>query len=155
MAERPWLAKNPTRIDGHLDVLRLLRSMFGLENPSTRRSRRILSGTSSLFLAGCQAYYIYRFLPLLDAEQDEDEAVLKERLSSWTLDRLREEGYCLTGMAAFWLEKPQFGRPVASFLLGPGISLPEHRFEYVIWSFFLFDYLNSSQQRHASSCVSH
>ncbi|KAH7924454.1 P-loop containing nucleoside triphosphate hydrolase protein [Leucogyrophana mollusca] len=71
----------------------------------------------------------YRFLPLLDSEQAEDEAVLRERLSSWTLNRLREEGYCLTDLSAFWLEAPQFGRPVASFLLGPGIALPEHRFE--------------------------
>jgi hypothetical protein len=61
----------------------------------------------------------------------EGEAVLRERLSSWTLDRLKEEGYCLTGMAAFWLEATQFGRPVASFLLGPGLALPDHRFEYV------------------------
>ena len=59
--------------------------------------------------------------------------MLKERLSGWSLNRLTEEGYCLTGMAAFWLEQTQFGRPVASFLLGPGIALPEHRFEYVFW----------------------
>lgn len=68
---------------------------------------------------------------MLDAEQAEDEAVLKERLSSWSLGRLKEEGYCLAGMAAFWLETTQFGRPVASFLLGPGLTLPDHRFEYV------------------------
>jgi hypothetical protein len=72
-----------------------------------------------------------RFLPMLDAEQAEEEAVLRERLSSWSLERLREEGYCLTGMAAFWLEAVQFGRRIASFELGPGIALPEHRFAYV------------------------
>jgi hypothetical protein len=69
------------------------------------------------------------FLNLLAAEQAEDEAILKERLSSWTIDRLKEEGYCLTGLSAFWLEASQFGRPVASFLMGPGIVLPDHRFE--------------------------
>jgi hypothetical protein len=69
------------------------------------------------------------FLNLLAAEQAEDEAILKERLSSWTVDRLKEEGYCLTGLSAFWLEANQFGRPVASFLMGPGIVLPDHRFE--------------------------
>lgn len=69
---------------------------------------------------------------MLEAEQAEDEAVLKERLSSWSLDRLKEEGYALTGMAAYWLDVTQFGRPVASFLLGPGLALPEHRFEYVL-----------------------
>ncbi|KAH7911786.1 P-loop containing nucleoside triphosphate hydrolase protein [Hygrophoropsis aurantiaca] len=73
--------------------------------------------------------YNERFLPLLDSEQAEDEAVLRERLSTWTLGRLKEEGYCLTNLSAYWLDTPQFGRPVASFLLGPGIVLPEHRFE--------------------------
>jgi len=69
------------------------------------------------------------FLSLLDSEQAEDETVLRERLSSWSLARLREEGYAMTGLSAFWMDAPQFGRPVASFSLGPGIDLPEHRFE--------------------------
>ncbi|KAJ6518598.1 P-loop containing nucleoside triphosphate hydrolase protein [Mycena sanguinolenta] len=73
--------------------------------------------------------YSKRFLAMLQAEQQEAEAVLKERLSTWSLTRLQEEGYCLTDLSAFWLEENQFGRPVASFLLGAGIALPEHRFE--------------------------
>ncbi|KAF7370780.1 hypothetical protein MSAN_00711400 [Mycena sanguinolenta] len=73
--------------------------------------------------------YSNRFLAMLEAEQQEAEAVLKERLSTWSLTRLQEEGYCLTDLSAFWLEENQFGRPVASFLLGAGIALPEHRFE--------------------------
>ena len=89
--------------------------------------------TPTLFL--CSKIFklvrIRRFLSLLAAEQAEDEAVLKERLSNWTLNRLKEEGYCLTGLSAFWLQANQFGRPVASFLLGPGLALPEHRFEFV------------------------
>ena len=69
-------------------------------------------------------------MPLLDAEQAEDEAVLKERLASWSLQRLQQEGYCITDMYAYWQEQRQFGRPVATFSLGPGIALPpEHRFE--------------------------
>ncbi|KAK2466612.1 hypothetical protein APHAL10511_000870 [Amanita phalloides] len=75
------------------------------------------------------AAYKQKFLPLLDMEQKESEDVLKERLSSWPLDRLREEGYCLTGVSAFYLQATQFGRPVASFTLGPGLVLPDHRFE--------------------------
>jgi len=31
-----------------------------------------------------------------------------------------EEGYCLTGISAFWLQANQFGCPVVSFLLGAG-----------------------------------
>ncbi|KAF7970397.1 hypothetical protein HWV62_24191 [Athelia sp. TMB] len=73
--------------------------------------------------------YSSKFLPLLRAEQDADEALLKERLASWPLARLREEGYCLTGLSAFWLDAPHFGRPVAAFALGPGRALPEHRFD--------------------------
>ncbi|KAG6328408.1 hypothetical protein ID866_10681 [Astraeus odoratus] len=69
------------------------------------------------------------FLPLLEAEQAEGEAVLRERLATWSLSRLCEEGYCLTGLSAFWMDAPQFGRPVACFLQGPGIVFQEHRFQ--------------------------
>ena len=69
------------------------------------------------------------FLALLASEQSQDEQILKDRLSSWSLERLKDSGYTLTGLSAFWLEANQFGRPVASFLIGPGIILPEHRFE--------------------------
>lgn len=69
------------------------------------------------------------FLPLLDAEQAEDESVLRNRLSSWSLSRLREEGYTITDLYGFWIEAPQFRNPIACFSLGPGIVLPEHRFE--------------------------
>jgi hypothetical protein len=78
-----------------------------------------------------------RFLSLLAAEQAEQEAILKERLSTWTLDRLKAEGYCLTHLSAFWLQAQQFGRPAAVFLLGPGMTLPESRFEYGL-SFQIF-----------------
>ncbi|TFK37679.1 P-loop containing nucleoside triphosphate hydrolase protein [Crucibulum laeve] len=73
--------------------------------------------------------YQDHFMKLLESEEEEDEAILKERLSSWTVTRLREEGYCITDMGAYWLQVNQFGRPVASFNLGPGVTLPEHRFE--------------------------
>ncbi|KAG0707217.1 P-loop containing nucleoside triphosphate hydrolase protein [Suillus ampliporus] len=80
------------------------------------------------FYEEIQAYNKH-FLSLLESEQAEDEAVLRERLSTWSLFRLREEGYTMTGLSAFWMGAPKFGRPVASFSLGPGIDLPEHRFE--------------------------
>jgi hypothetical protein len=62
-----------------------------------------------------QNFKLARF-SLLAAEQAEDEAVLKEPLSNWTLNRLKEEGYCLAGLSAFWLQANQFGLPVTSFL---------------------------------------
>jgi hypothetical protein len=77
----------------------------------------------------CIKSVVHSFLPLLESEQTEDEEVLRERLSTWSLLRLQEEGYTLTGLSAFWMGAPKFGRPVASFSLGPGIDLPEHRFE--------------------------
>lgn len=70
-----------------------------------------------------------RFLKLLSLEEAEDEAALRDRLAQWGLTRLQEEGYCVTGLAAYWLEANQFGRPVAAFSLGPGILLPENKFE--------------------------
>ncbi|PSS22633.1 hypothetical protein PHLCEN_2v3060 [Hermanssonia centrifuga] len=67
---------------------------------------------------------------MIEAEQSEEQEVLRERLASWSLDRLQQEGYCITGLSAFWQERQQFGRPVASFFMGPGIMLPsEHRFD--------------------------
>ncbi|KAF7297208.1 hypothetical protein MIND_00953900 [Mycena indigotica] len=73
--------------------------------------------------------YSNRFLEMITLEQNETETILKERLSSWSLNRLREEGYCITDLSAFWLEDNRFNRPVALFLLGAGVSLPENRFE--------------------------
>ncbi|KAJ7594407.1 P-loop containing nucleoside triphosphate hydrolase protein [Mycena floridula] len=79
----------------------------------------------------CQAVHTYQdhFLPLLEEEQKEAEAVLNERLSTWSLDRLHEAGYCLSDLSAYWLEGKAFEHPMASFLLGPGLAIPENRLE--------------------------
>ena len=69
------------------------------------------------------------FLPAIDAEQLADEEILNERLSSWPLEKLKEEGFCITGLQAFWMEKPMFGKPVAAFQIAPGEALPMHNFE--------------------------
>ena len=66
---------------------------------------------------------------MLDAEQAEEEAIVKERLASWSIQRLKSEGYCLTDMSAFWLEETRFEKSVAAFSLGPGVVLPHNRFE--------------------------
>jgi hypothetical protein len=76
--------------------------------------------------------FSFSFLPLIEAEQQEEEALIKERLSTWSIQRLKSEGYCIAGMSAFWLQDRYFGRDVAAFSLGPGIHLPYHRFEYVV-----------------------
>ena len=71
-----------------------------------------------------------RFLPPIDAEQAEDETILKERLASWSVERLKQEGYCITNMHAYWHKATYFEQPVATFWLGPGKALPlDHRFE--------------------------
>lgn len=57
--------------------------------------------------------------------------MLRERLATWELSRLKDEGYCLTDLTAYWMQKNQFGRPTAAFAVGPGVKLPEHRFECV------------------------
>ncbi|KZV63553.1 hypothetical protein PENSPDRAFT_208228 [Peniophora sp. CONT] len=66
---------------------------------------------------------------MLDAEQTEEEAIVQERLASWSIQRLKSEGYCLSDMSAFWLEETRFESSVAAFSLGPGVALPHHRFE--------------------------
>ncbi|KAF9265736.1 P-loop containing nucleoside triphosphate hydrolase protein [Marasmius fiardii PR-910] len=76
---------------------------------------------------GAVQKYQERFIPLLRDEQNEEEHVLRERLSTWPLAKLKEEGYTLTGLSAYWQKETRFGRPVASFLLGPGLALPEHK----------------------------
>ncbi|KAK0236890.1 P-loop containing nucleoside triphosphate hydrolase protein [Armillaria nabsnona] len=73
--------------------------------------------------------YSEHFNGLLDAEIAAEEAVLHQRLSTWSTERLSEEGYCLTDMTAFWLEEKHFGRRTATFTRGPGVQLPENRFE--------------------------
>jgi hypothetical protein len=71
--------------------------------------------------------YYFRFLPLLALEQAEEERELRERLAKWPLKRLCNEGYCITGMSGFWLDS-KFGH-IAAFNLGPGIALPDNKFE--------------------------
>ncbi|KAF5326605.1 hypothetical protein D9611_000880 [Ephemerocybe angulata] len=75
-----------------------------------------------------QAYRDH-FKPAITAEQLEDAAVLRERLATWDLKRLKDEGYCITDLTAFWMAKNMFGKPTAAFAVGPGVKLPEHRFE--------------------------
>ena len=73
--------------------------------------------------------FFTRFLRLIALEEAEDEALLRHRLATWSIKRLEDEEYCLTGLSAYWMQANQFGRPVATFLLGPGITLPENKIE--------------------------
>lgn len=76
-------------------------------------------------------------MPLLGSEHECEELVVKQRLSSWSLERLQAEGYCITNMKGYWNSGETsrgfgVGRFVANFVLGPGIALPtEHRFQCV------------------------
>jgi hypothetical protein len=91
-----------------------------------------LSGCFSSFLHDNQLetdWKLHRFRPLLELEQQAHEDVIRNRLSTWSVDRLVEEGYRVRQMVGFWLDVTQFGRPVATFSMGPGTSLPWNRFE--------------------------
>jgi hypothetical protein len=97
-------------------------------------------------------HIIFRFVHLLDLEEAEESAALRHRLSTWGLKRLEREGYCTTGLSAYWLEANQFGRPVASFSYGPGIRLSDNKLEFVaflIFSTTLLSYCFFFQKRHA------
>ena len=76
---------------------------------------------------GPHPFFFCRFLPLLALERAEEERELRERLAKWPLKRLCNEGYCITGMSGFWLDT-KFGH-IAAFNLGPGIALPDNKFE--------------------------
>lgn len=65
-------------------------------------------------------------MPLLDSEEAESRNDILERLATWSLERLKAEGYCLTDLSAYWCKANQYGRPVAAFQLGPGIIFPEN-----------------------------
>ncbi|KAH8114864.1 P-loop containing nucleoside triphosphate hydrolase protein [Phellopilus nigrolimitatus] len=72
--------------------------------------------------------YEKQFLPLIQAEQEVEEAVVTDRLATWGVEKLKKEGYCLTGVYAYWLDKRTIGRSVACFNLGAGIPLPHNKF---------------------------
>jgi regulator of nonsense transcripts 1 len=65
----------------------------------------------------------------VNAEQAEAESIVNERLSTWSIKRLQAEGYCLMGVTAYWPKYKHYGRFVAVFSVGPGVSLPDLRFE--------------------------
>lgn len=77
------------------------------------------------------------FLDLLLAEQEAEKKVINSRLAQWSLAKLERDGYCLSGLSAYWLQADRYGKPAAAFLLGPGTALPYHRFEYVLWDMIL------------------
>lgn len=73
---------------------------------------------------------VTRFLRLILLEEAADEDILRHRLATWSVQRLEAEGYCITEMYAYWKDENQFGRPMATFVLGPGVTLPlENKFE--------------------------
>ncbi|KZS89432.1 P-loop containing nucleoside triphosphate hydrolase protein [Sistotremastrum niveocremeum HHB9708] len=72
--------------------------------------------------------YKKRYLPLLAAEKAESDAVIKRRLQSWPLSKLISNGYCITGLKAFWLDKTNLGKPTGQFWFGPGHKLPTNQF---------------------------
>ncbi|KAI9512155.1 P-loop containing nucleoside triphosphate hydrolase protein [Russula earlei] len=71
--------------------------------------------------------YEDRFLPLLELERAEEEKEMRERLAKWPVKRLCDNGYCITGMSAFWLDTKSGN--IAAFGLGPGVALPDNKFE--------------------------
>ncbi|KAI6118101.1 P-loop containing nucleoside triphosphate hydrolase protein [Pisolithus sp. B1] len=124
-----WRLRAPSRTNGQL-LGQTSHQPQGTRKGYVKRivSPHVRAQLGDAYFEAIQAYEA-RFVPLLEAERREGESVLKERLATWSLPRLREEGYCLTGLSAFWLDTPHFGRPVACFTHGPGLVFPEHRFQ--------------------------
>lgn len=71
-----------------------------------------------------------RFVPFLEAENVEQTVIVRERLTTWDVQRLRAEGWCLTGMT-YWMKERQYNKAVAAFMAGPGEQLPTNNFACV------------------------
>jgi hypothetical protein len=69
------------------------------------------------------------FLPLLEAETEEEALLIKNRLQTWPIERLETEGLCIRSLKAYWQDATSFGKPIASFSLGIGQVLPIHSFK--------------------------
>ncbi|WWC70009.1 uncharacterized protein I206_103953 [Kwoniella pini CBS 10737] len=76
--------------------------------------------------------YIKHFIPLLEAEQAEEERLYNSRIAEWSFDRLRREGYALDEMRGSIGYQPKSLAGVGTvynFVRGKGDrELPFHRF---------------------------
>ncbi|KZT59581.1 P-loop containing nucleoside triphosphate hydrolase protein [Calocera cornea HHB12733] len=61
--------------------------------------------------------YKAKFEELLGYEEATRWDAFKERLELWDMEKLREEGYVLTGLRGYWKKERQGGKPVAVFSL--------------------------------------
>lgn len=76
-----------------------------------------------------RCFDIFRsFLPLIEAEEAIEQRLMTERLSTWDIEKLKKEGYCVTDVHGFWLDRTSLGRPVAAFRFGAGMALPSNCF---------------------------
>ncbi|KLO16533.1 P-loop containing nucleoside triphosphate hydrolase protein [Schizopora paradoxa] len=101
---------------------------FARSYPYVRRRRtEATDGLASTYRDSIEEYE-GRFLPLIEAEEREEEKLIFDRLTYWPLERLKREGYCMTGLHAFWSGKANLGRPIAAFRFDVGTSLPTHSF---------------------------
>lgn len=71
------------------------------------------------------------FKPLIEAEEGASQEVVLDRLRNWGLQKLLREGYCMSGLHAFWLNRMSLGRRVAGFRFSGG-NLPPNIFKYVV-----------------------
>jgi len=115
--------KKPRRLPPPVSEVDRTRPFFGAFE---RYSAKYIS---SLCQINSNAETATRYLKLVALEEAEDEKELRVRLSTWSIKRLEDEGYCITGVSAYWKHANQHGKQVASFALGPGIQLPQNKLE--------------------------
>ncbi|KAF5314486.1 hypothetical protein D9619_011769 [Psilocybe cf. subviscida] len=99
--------------------------------PLTKRVRPAAPSATPIDASTSLAFHRYsaKFMKLLKLEEAEDAASYQHRLATWPIKRLQDEGYCITGLSAYWVtDATQYGRPIANFELGPGIKLPTSKF---------------------------
>ena len=76
---------------------------------------------------------LYSFQPLLTAELKQGRGVIETRLTTWPVEKLEKEGYCLRNLDGYWQENkdPTSKMVIAGFVCEPGQELPWHAFQYV------------------------
>ena len=82
------------------------------------------------------------FQPLLAAELKQGRGLIETRLTTWPVEKLEKEGYCLRNLDGYWLENkdPTSKTAVAGFACEPGQELPWHAFQYALPFKFLTCY---------------
>ncbi|TIB78467.1 P-loop containing nucleoside triphosphate hydrolase protein [Wallemia mellicola] len=134
----PFLAKPKSSSNLHAIQTLKLGSRDSVHQESTVDNKQTIASTSrrnprKKFIKPGQALYkpvndyVKKFTDLVKLEQQASEIKWNTRLLEWPIERLKQEGYCITDLSGYYTKR-MFGKHSAIFQLQPGEQLPSHRF---------------------------